>query len=413
MQSTILDVLVPYVGPAAAPSPVPPPPAAQPALAHPDLPAALATIPDPRRAQGRRFPLPAVLLLALAALLAGHRSEQAIAEWGADQDGATLRAWGFPKAITPHQATIHRLFRRLDPVALAAALNRVFDPPPATPRPRGSEGVSVDGKAHRGRLPFAPSGGVPVHALTAFSHRRRAVLAQLPIGLRAEKAEAELTVAPALLACLDGRGRVLTGDALLGQQALCRQVRGAGGDYLLMVKENQPWVYDAVRRLVDPPDGDGGPLLDARPAATTTKGHGRLETRRLVASTALTNYLDWPGLAQVLRVERTWTAPGVTKREVQYASTSLPPQIGTASRLLALQRGHWQIENGLHSIKDETLGEDRSQVHLGMGPSGMACLRDTVVSLLHRAGIDRIAERLRYHTRHPDAILALLGCSSA
>jgi hypothetical protein len=68
------------------------------------------------------------------------------------------------------------------------------------------------------------------------------------------------------------------------------------------------------------------------------------------------------------------------------------------------------IENGLHSIKDETLGEDRSQLHLGAGPDVLACLHDTVVSLLHRAGVDRIAERLRYHSRHPAAGLTLLGC---
>ena len=48
--------------------------------------------------------------------------------------------------------------------------------------------------------------------------------------VRAEKAEAELTVAPAVLACLDWHGRVLTGDALLCQRALCQQVLAAGGD---------------------------------------------------------------------------------------------------------------------------------------------------------------------------------------
>lgn len=55
------------------------------------------------------------------------------------------------------------------------------------------------------------------------------------------------------------------------------------------------------------------------------------------------------------------------------------------------------------------LGEDKSLVHLGAGPSVMAQLRDTVVSLLHRAGHHRVAERLRYHSRHPAAVLPLLG----
>jgi predicted transposase YbfD/YdcC len=380
-----------------------------------DVQTALAQVPDPRRRQGRRFSLAAILTLVLAALLADQPSEQAIAEWGADLAPDLKRALGFPKAITPHHTTLQRLLRRLDPVALTAALQRIFDPPAPVERARGEEGVSLDGKAQRGRLAFGPHGGAPVHALTAFSHRDRMVLAQLPITRHADKAEAELSVAPALLAHLDWRGRVLTGDALLCQRALCQQVRAAGGDYLLLVKANQPTLYQALAWLFDPPGAWGVPLplRDCRSVERTEKGHGRLETRQLVASTDLTAYVDWPGLAQVVRIERTWTARGVTKQQRHYGITSLPPPIGTAERRLALKRGHWQIENGLHYVLDETLGEDRSTVHLDAGPSVLACLRGAVVSLLHRAGIAQIAKQLRYHSRHPEAVLPLLDCSPA
>jgi len=66
------------------------------------------------------------------------------------------------------------------------------------------------------------------------------VLAQVEIVADAEKAQAELTVAPRLIAHLDWHGRVLTGDALFCQRDLCAQVGDAGGDYLVIVKENQP-----------------------------------------------------------------------------------------------------------------------------------------------------------------------------
>jgi hypothetical protein len=48
------------------------------------------------------------------------------------------------------------------------------------------------------------------------------------------------TVEPALIRQIDWQGCVLTGDALYCQHALCSQVAEAGGDYLLVVKENQP-----------------------------------------------------------------------------------------------------------------------------------------------------------------------------
>jgi len=78
------------------------------------------------------------------------------------------------------------------------------------------------------------------------------VLAQGAIRSTADKAEAELTVAPALLARVAWAGRVLTGDALFCRHRVCDQVLAAGGDYLLVIKENQPTLYDDPRLLFDP-----------------------------------------------------------------------------------------------------------------------------------------------------------------
>jgi len=185
------------------------------------------------------------------------------------------------------------------------------------------------------------------------------VLAQEPIEQGAEKSEAELTVAPALLARVAWPGRVLTGDALFCQRHLCQQVRDAGGDYLLLVKENQPTLCTDIALLFDPPlDSKPLPLLDWRDVRTTERGHGRHEeVRHLVASTDLTGYLDWPGVAQVFRLTRTWREHGAATQVVHYGITSLSPAVGPPERLLALKRGHWAIENGLHRVKDVSLGE--------------------------------------------------------
>jgi hypothetical protein len=68
--------------------------------------------------------------------------------------------------------------------------------------------------------------------------------------------------------------------------------------------------------------------------------------RHLTASTDLTAYLDWPGLAQVFRLERTWCEHGTIKHALHYGITSLRPAVGPPERLLALKRGHWAIEMG-------------------------------------------------------------------
>lgn len=277
------------------------------------------------------------------------------------------------------------------------------------PAEAGPQGVAIDGKAQRGRLRFAAESG-PVHTLSAFCHEQGIVLAHEPITVRADKAEAELTVAPTLLDRLDWHGRVLTGDALFCQHALCAQVRAAGGDYLLLVKENQPALHEAIALLFDPPPVLARrPLDDLRIARTIDTGHGRRpEIRELVASTDLTAYLDWQGLAQVFRIERTWRVHGQSKRALHYGITSLSPPAGPPDCLLTLKRGHWAIENRLHWRKDVTFGEDASLIHMGQGPTVMALLRDAAISLLHLHGIRRVAARLRVHSQQPEAAIALV-----
>lgn len=379
-------------------------------IAPRSLAAAFARVPDPRRAASVTYPLAAVLSLAVAAILANQLSELAIAQWGARQPAERLRTLGFVTDGTPCQSTLQRLFCKVDGQAVAEALSAYFAPV-AVPLPvvAGSQGVAVDGKAQRGRLPFQV-GGSPVHALTAFCHEHGVVLAQEPIEQGMEKSEAELTVAPALVARVAWPGRVLTGDALFCQRHLCAQVLAAGGDYLLLVKENQPTLLADIGLLFDPPATLGpAHLVDQREASTRDCGHGRQdEVRHLVASTDLTAYLDWPGLAQVFRLQRTWREHGATKQALRYGITSLPPTLGPPARLLALKRGHWAIENGLHRTKDVTLGEDQSTLHTGQGPIVMAFLRDAALSLLRRAGIHQITARLREHAQDPNLAIALV-----
>jgi predicted transposase YbfD/YdcC len=378
-------------------------------IAPRSLAAAFTRVPDPRRVASVVYPLAAVLSLAVAAILANQLSELAITQWGARQPAERLRALGFVSGRTPGQSTLQRLFCKVDGQAVAEALSAYFAPVVPLPVVAGSQGVALDGKAQRGRLPFQV-GGSPVHALTAFCHEHGVVLAQEPIEQGEEKSEAELTVAPALIARVAWPGRVLTGDALFCQRHRCAQVLAAGGDYLLLVKENQPTLFADIGLLFDPPATLGTPeLLDRREASTRDRGHGRQdEVRHLIASTDLTAYLDWPGLAQVFRLERTWREHGATKQALHFGITSLPPPLGPPERLLALKRGHWAIENRLHRTKDSTLGEDPSTLHTGEGPTVMAFLRDAALSLLHRAGIHQITARLREHAQDPDPAVALV-----
>ena len=89
----------------------------------PSLRAAFARVPDVRSRHGRRYPLPALLTLATAAMLSGARSLYAIGQWGRTQPEAVRRALGFSGAHMPGVTTLHYVFKRLDASGFETALH--------------------------------------------------------------------------------------------------------------------------------------------------------------------------------------------------------------------------------------------------------------------------------------------------
>ena len=91
-----------------------------------------------------------------------------------------------------------------------------------------------------------------------------------------------------------------------------------------------------------------------------------------------------------------------------YAITDLAPHQVRPDELAAWIRGHWQIENGLHWVRDVTFAEDLSQVRIGAAPQVMASLRNLAISLHRLAGAANIAKALRHHGRDTLRPLQLL-----
>src|SRR3954468_18844544 len=142
---------------------------------------------------------------------------------------------------------------------------------------------------------------------------------------------------------------------------------------------------------------------------TLDKGHGRRERRTLVATTALNEYLDWPGVAQVGQVEGVVTRDGKTTHEVRRFITSVPRSEADAGTLLKWARGHWSIENRSHYVRDVTMDEDASRIRKGSGPQVMAGVRNAAIGLLRLTGATNIAAALRRNGSRVGELLAKLG----
>jgi DDE_Tnp_1-associated len=185
----------------------------------------LAAIPDARQARGRRHPLPAILALACAAMLAGCDSLLAIAEWGRDSAGGAPLAGrlGFTRAKTPCVATLHRVFRRIDVTAFeqvvgawAAEVAAIISQPAAPP------GMAIDGKVLRGSAAV----GVPaVRLVSALRQDVGLVLAQT----RGPAGRAETAALADVLADLVLEGMVVTLDASFTEREIAQAFRQKGG----------------------------------------------------------------------------------------------------------------------------------------------------------------------------------------
>jgi predicted transposase YbfD/YdcC len=147
-----------------------------------------------------------------------------------------------------------------------------------------------------------------------------------------------------------------------------------------------------------------------RVASASSKGHGRLERRTITTTTWLNEYLsDWPGVAQVFRLERRRKAKGREDVEVVYGITHLNESAADAEMLLEYTRGHWGIENGSHHTRGVTLGEDRCRVRRGRAPRALASLRNVAVYLLRSANYRTVAAATRAMVAQPGLALALLN----
>lgn len=365
----------------------------------------LLTLEDRRGAKGKRYTLALILLLMVLAKLGGEDTPTGIAEWAKHRQPALV---GWLKLQRPTMPC-HNTFRRVAQSAVEAAQLQAVSSAYLTAGKEQLQSVLllIDGKVLRGTIPAGETQGV--HLLAAYLPKEGVVLMQVEV----LEQENEITAAPRLLAVLDLRGRIVRGDALLTQRELSVQILDAGGDYLWVVKGNQPALQSDIEEVFHPAPtaaGWGQAPRDRRSAQTVNSGHGRLEKRTLTASTFLKEYADWPGLEQVFRLERQVIEQrtGEIRRQTVYGITSLTPQEACPRCLLQMMRDYWAIENGLHYRRDQTLREDATRMSNRMQAQVLAILNNLVIAIVKRQGYHNLAAARRYYNAAPEQALQLL-----
>jgi predicted transposase YbfD/YdcC len=354
----------------------------------------LHTIPDPRRAQGRRHALPVILVLALLALCSGHTSYQAMEEWAENYQELLKKHLPFLADHTPDAATFHRVFTRLAvgifEEVIANWLQKII------PQEKG-EGIAIDGKT---------ISGTGIHIVAAFTHTLQSVLFEIGT----EEKGKEIVIGPAVLKHVPVKNHIVTGDAMFTQRKICEQIVQGKGGYVFTVKGNQPQAEETIKLYFS--DVPWKAPIQHTTMVTQWKGRKERRIMRMSDDPQLLSYLNWPGLTHVWECTREVKRKDETTTEVAIGIASFPKaleQLATAEKLNEYLRGHWSIENGLHRTRDVTFNEDKATIRKGKAPQVMAALRNLVISILHRGTVRSFTTAFRRFAAHPEELFQFLG----
>ena len=297
---------------------------------------ALSSLPDPRRAQGIRYPLMSVVVIALMAMVCGSDDAEAMEVWGE----ANARWLGGILELphgTPTQDVFLSVFAALDPVAFRSVFLSWMELLRLRLRVMGKH-IAIDGKTSRRSFDTARDRPA-IHTVSAWLSDEGLVLGQIKT---ADKSN-EITAIPELLRVIDLRGATVTIDAIGCQTEIAKNIVGGEGHYLLAVKENQPALYkDLAATFAEVADNRVRSVDErARPMVEvfeeTDKGHGRVERRSLEVCRDLGWMMTadrWAGLGFVVKVtrERTVLATKKTSTETAY-------YIGSDTKIRAWRQG--------------------------------------------------------------------------
>ncbi len=349
---------------------------------------ALAALPDPRRAQGVRYPLRTVVVTALMAMVCGCDDAESMELWGDTNAGWLAGFLDMPHG-PPTQDVFLAVFGALNPEAFSETFRAWASLLTLRVQAEGKQ-IAVDGKTSR-RSFDSGKGQAAIHTVSAWLCGAGLVLGQR----KTREKSNEITAIPELLRVLDIGGATVTIDAMGCQTEIAKTIVDGEGNYLIAVKDNQPTLRQdiettfaqAADERVRSRDELERPVVEV--FEENDKGHGRVEKRRVELCRQLswlTTAERWPRLAFVAQVirERTVVATGKTSVETAYYIGSDRQQ--NAERASRTIRAHWGIETELHWVLDVAFREDDARHRARNTAQNLATLRHFALNVVRQDG---------------------------
>jgi len=343
-----------------------------------------ADLPDYRQKGKVAYPLDEVLLLLLAAALAGAETVADTARFGRAKLLFLQRFRRFANG-TPSHDQLGIILARLDPIAF----QRCFAAWTAALTKTSAEVIAIDGKTVR-RSYRKKGADAPIHVVSAFAARQRMVLGQTKVGDKSN----EIVAIPALLELLAIEGAVVTLDAMGCQRNIAQTIIDKKADYILGLKGNQGALRNDVEVFANEQKAVGFANTSVSRDTTVDGDHGRIETRTVTVFHDIGWLQDthqWPGLKSVVMVESERETNGKVETETRFYITSLTL---LANALGPMIRSHWMVENGLHWVLDVIFRDDECRVRTDHAPFNLHIIKQLALNVL-RTGKSKDSLRMR------------------
>lgn len=331
-------------------------------------------IKDPRINRHKRHQLLDIIVIALCAVICGAKDWQQVETFGRQRLDWFRRFLRLSSGIPSHD-TFERVFALIDPQAFHQGFQQWVA---VLADKLQIKHIAIDGKTLCGS---GSSKLGPLHLVSAWATEHHLSLGQVAT---AEKSN-EITAIPELLELLELHGAVVTIDAMGCQKAIASKVVERGGDYVLMVKDNQPKLLEDIQSAVSQVfEGDAGDIRHEQ-YSTEERGHGRTEKRHytiMIDPKGIRHQEEWENLHVV--------GICVRERQVGDAEPTMEANYFIGSKIMSAKsygkvlRNHWGIENSLHWQLDVSFDEDQNRVTKRNAAENLSLLRKLALMLLKR-----------------------------
>ncbi len=324
---------------------------------------------DPRSEKSRIYTLKTIVFLTISAVTAGAEGFVEIELFGRDKLDWLKKYVDCPDDRIPSHDTLGDFYSRLDPeefgkcfINWTSQVCNIVE----------GDLVSIDGKRLRESYDTYRNKAA-IHMVSAWSSTNQIVLGQTKVDDKSN----EITAIPTLLDLLELKGAIVSIDAMGCQKEIAQQIIDKGAEYILALKGNQSELNEQVKAHFNYTIPDST-------HESTTKGHGRIETRKCT----VLNYLEmldesenWKEMKSVIKIESTREELISQKisTETRYYISS---KTATAEEFTSLVRLHWGIENSLHWVLDVNFKEDHSRIRNGMADENFSIIRRIALNII-------------------------------